>query len=274
MATRRRRRVWPNRAWQSRELGDEWLIAWAFHLLGLAAHIAGRYDEGLARYERALRSRRRLGHLEGIGICLGLMAIIGYRRGEMPLARDLAHDSLLTLHDVGARWVVHNELWVIAALAGASGAHAQAVRLAAARDAFSQLVAITPIPLDEAIIQALTASAEPIPEQSPLNNQRDHPQPTRTRGPAADCSRRHEQGDRASARHPRYHHRAPHHSPVREDRRTWSSGGDRVRASPWSNVISQPALRTSVSLRYRTLTDIQDCRCGLVHGMLWPGRYG
>jgi predicted ATPase/DNA-binding CsgD family transcriptional regulator len=187
----------------AREVGDEWLIAWSFHLLGLAAHIAGRYDEALARYERALRSRRRLGHAEGIGICLQLMGMIAYRRGEMALARGLGCDGLVALRDVGARWVVHNGLVVIAAVAGALGDHEQAVSLLAAGDAFSELVDMAPIPLaetlvhealvvarsalpeasyaaawaagralslDEAIAQALLVSSAPMPEQSPLTN--------------------------------------------------------------------------------------------------------
>ena len=95
--------------------------------------------------------------------------------------------------------MVHNAFVVIAALAGALGEHEQAVRLAAASDTFSLLVDVTPIPLveslnhealaaargalaeatymaawasgralslDEAIAQALMASAAPVPEQS------------------------------------------------------------------------------------------------------------
>jgi tetratricopeptide (TPR) repeat protein len=107
----------------ARELADDWLIAWRHHLLGLAAHIAGRYDEAQAYYERALRSRRQLGHVEGIGICLSLLAMIAYRRTELTLARGLAHESLLTLRELGARWVVQNPLVTVAAIAGALGAH-------------------------------------------------------------------------------------------------------------------------------------------------------
>ena len=151
----------------ARELGDEWLIAWALHLLGLAAHIDGRYDEAQARYERALRSRRQLGHVEGIGICLSLLAMIAYRRGELALARGLAHESLLTLRDLGARWVVQNPLVTIAAVAGALGAHEQAVGLAAASDTFGQLADVTPIPLAETIIhEALAAARSALPEAS------------------------------------------------------------------------------------------------------------
>jgi DNA-binding CsgD family transcriptional regulator len=93
--------------------------------------------------------------------------MIAYRRTELALARELAHESLLTLRDLGARWVVQNPLVTIAAVAGAVGAHELAVRLAAASDTFSQLVDVTPIPLAETLVhEALAAARSALPEAS------------------------------------------------------------------------------------------------------------
>jgi hypothetical protein len=90
--------------------------------------------------------------VEGIGICLSLLAMIAYRRTELALARGLAHESLLTVRELGARWVVQNQLVTVAAIAGALGAHEQAVSLMAASHTFSKLVDVTPIPLAETFI--------------------------------------------------------------------------------------------------------------------------
>jgi non-specific serine/threonine protein kinase len=143
----------------SRELGDDWLIAWALHLLGLAAHIAGDYANARGSYDAALEIRRQLGYAEGIGICLNLLAIVAYRQHDLARAQALAHESLVTLRDLGARWTVHNPLVTIAAVAAATGRSVVAVRLSAAIDVFSQLVDVTPIPLAEDMLDdALTAA--------------------------------------------------------------------------------------------------------------------
>jgi non-specific serine/threonine protein kinase len=143
----------------ARTLGDDWLVAWALHLLGLAAHIAARYAEARTYYEEALSIRRRLGYVEGIGICLNLLAMLAYRQHELTRARALAHESLATLRDLGARWTVHNPLVAVAVVANALGKPEQAIRLAAATDAFSQVVDVTPIPLAETMLREALAAA-------------------------------------------------------------------------------------------------------------------
>ena len=145
----------------ARGLGDDWLVAWALHLLGLAAHIAERYAEARAYYEQALSIRRRLGHIEGIGICLVLLAMVAYRQNDLTSARALVHESLVTLCDLGARWTIHNPLVMVAVVAGALGKPEQAVRLAAASEAFSQLVDVAPIPLAETMLSEALAAARP-----------------------------------------------------------------------------------------------------------------
>ncbi len=144
------------------ELSDDWLVAWALHLLGLAAHIAARYAEARDYYERSLSIRRRLGYVEGIGICLNLLAMVAYRQADLATARRLAHESLMTLRDLGARWTIHNPLVTIAVISGAMGKSEQAVRLAAATEAFSQLVDVTPIPLAETILGEALAAARSV----------------------------------------------------------------------------------------------------------------
>jgi non-specific serine/threonine protein kinase len=140
------------------EIDDPWLIAWALHLLGLAAHIAASYTEARAYYEEALAIRRQLGYLEGIGICLNLLAMVAYRQGELTAARALAHESLVDLRDCGARWTVHNPLVTLTVVAAAAGQAEQAVRLAAATQAFSELVDVSPIPLAESILRDALAA--------------------------------------------------------------------------------------------------------------------
>jgi non-specific serine/threonine protein kinase len=142
----------------ARQVGDAWLIAWALHLLGLAAHIASNYAEARAYYEEALAIRRQLGYLEGIGICLNLLAMVAYRQGELSAARALAHESLVDLRDVGARWTVHNPLVTLTVVAAAAGQAEQAVRLAAASEAFSELVDVSPIPLAETMLSDALAT--------------------------------------------------------------------------------------------------------------------
>jgi non-specific serine/threonine protein kinase len=142
----------------AREIGDPWLLAWALHLRGLAAHIATSYAEARACYEEALAIRRQLGYLEGIGICLNLLAMVAYRLGEVPAARALAHESLVDLRDCGARWTVHNPLVTLTVVAAAEGQAEQAVRLAAATQAFSELVDVSPIPLAETMLRDALAA--------------------------------------------------------------------------------------------------------------------
>jgi non-specific serine/threonine protein kinase len=142
----------------ARETGDPWLIAWALHLLGLAAHIAACYAEARVYYEEALAIRRQLGYLEGIGICLNLLAMVAYRQGEVLAARALAHESLVELRDCGARWTVHNPLVTLTVVAAAEGQAEQAVRLAAATQAFSELVDVSPIPLAETMLRDALAA--------------------------------------------------------------------------------------------------------------------
>src|SRR5207244_13047919 len=69
---------------------------------------------------------------------------------------------ILTLRDLGARWTIHNPLVTIAVISGAMGKPEQAVRLAAATEAFSQVVDVTPIPLAETILGEALAAARSV----------------------------------------------------------------------------------------------------------------
>ena len=71
------------RAWRGRGVGDEWLIAWALHLLGMAAYIEADYPTARAYYERSLAIRRELGFQEGDGILLMLLGIVAVRQGDL-----------------------------------------------------------------------------------------------------------------------------------------------------------------------------------------------
>ena len=71
------------------EVGDPWLIAWALHLLGLAAYIAADYPTARAYYSRSLAIRRELGYQEGIGILLMLLGVVAVRLGDFDRAHQL-----------------------------------------------------------------------------------------------------------------------------------------------------------------------------------------
>jgi DNA-binding CsgD family transcriptional regulator len=88
--------------------------------------------------------------------------MVAYRQADLATARRLAHESLMTLRDLGARWTIHNPLVTIAVISGAMGKPEQAVRLAAATEAFSQLVDVTPIPLAETILGEALAAARSV----------------------------------------------------------------------------------------------------------------
>jgi hypothetical protein len=75
-------------------------MAWALHLLGLAAHIAGEYPAVLAHYEQALAIWQDLGHAEGIGVCFNVVGFTACRQGDYATALAHARNGVRALREV------------------------------------------------------------------------------------------------------------------------------------------------------------------------------
>jgi DNA-binding CsgD family transcriptional regulator len=134
-----------------REVGDDWLVGWALHLLALAAHIAGDYPHARALYEESIAVRQPLGYLEGIGICWSLLALLTYSEGDYHAARGFVRESLGALPEV-ALYPIPTVLATATSIAARLGQPRRAARLAGATAAFSESVDIVPIPLAEPIL--------------------------------------------------------------------------------------------------------------------------
>src|SRR4029079_1295200 len=118
----------------ARALPDEWLIAWALHLLGLAAHIGDDFPTARRYYDEVLTIRRRLGCQEGIGMCAFLLGLVEYRLGDYAASHALTREGLLIFHGLGAKWTVQNTLGSLACLAALTQPRL-AIRLAGATQA-------------------------------------------------------------------------------------------------------------------------------------------
>lgn len=133
----------------AQEIHDEWLVAWAFHLIGLAAHIGGDFASARHAYQASLDIREEIGYPEGTGTVVGLLGMLTLREGDHETALELFHESLLTLRDLGARWLVINMVANIVAIAAEFGELHRAVVLAGFVSATSTAIGATPIPIAE-----------------------------------------------------------------------------------------------------------------------------
>src|SRR6185437_15400580 len=118
-------------------VGDGWLIAWALHLLGLAAHITADYPTARDQYARSLAIRRELGYQEGISILLHLLGVVAVREGELGRAHALFREGLAAAQSVHGPWGMAMPLAGFAYLAAALGQPLRAARLGAAAAARS-----------------------------------------------------------------------------------------------------------------------------------------
>jgi non-specific serine/threonine protein kinase len=133
------------------EVGDDWLIAWAVHLLGLAAHIAADYPVARAYYARSLAIRRELGYQEGVGVVLALLGAVALREGELGQARALYREALAVMRAVFGPWGLAPLLAGFSRLAAAQGQSIRAVRLGAFAAGLSEAYHMPLIPLIEAL---------------------------------------------------------------------------------------------------------------------------
>ena len=140
-------------AWQSPEdCDDAWLTAWALHLLGLSAYIAGEYQTAVAYYDRCLVIRRELGHLEGLLIALHLKGVAMYRLGRLAESLQLTREALQVARELNSTWFYTCLLPIFAGLA-AENQPQRAARLGGVVTAMSESAQTLPIPITEAYIR-------------------------------------------------------------------------------------------------------------------------
>jgi hypothetical protein len=118
--------------------GDPWLIAWALHLLGLAAYIAADYPTARAYYMLSLAIRRELGYQEGIGILLLLLGVVAVRLADFSQAHQLYREGVAVVRDVHGPWGLRMPLAGFAHIAALKAEPRRAVRFGSAAAAQTQ----------------------------------------------------------------------------------------------------------------------------------------
>jgi hypothetical protein len=131
----------------ARELEDDWLVAWALHLLALAAYIADDYQASRHYFEESLIIRRRLHFREGIGLIESLIAMIDYHEGHYAAARTRLIASLEVQRGLDSGWIIGNVVASLATLAAAVGQPERAARLSGTLAELSEAVGLHPIPI-------------------------------------------------------------------------------------------------------------------------------
>jgi predicted ATPase/class 3 adenylate cyclase/DNA-binding CsgD family transcriptional regulator len=140
----------------ARDAESPWLEAWAIHLLGLSAHISGDFDQALQYYEDALRIRTEIGFVEGVTICLLLMALAKYRQGRLREALADLRNGLEEVRGLVGFWSIGTGLAYAAAVAAALDQTERATRLLGAMQAMSNLTGAMPIPMADVLINETT----------------------------------------------------------------------------------------------------------------------
>jgi DNA-binding CsgD family transcriptional regulator len=133
-------------------IDDRWLIAWAVHLLALAAHIASDDTVAWALYEQSLTIRRGLGHQEGIAMLLLCMGELAHRQRDLTRALRLYRESLGVAQALNSPWFLLSVLAPFASLA-AEHQPERAARLSGATAAMSESSHSVPVPLAEVLFE-------------------------------------------------------------------------------------------------------------------------
>jgi non-specific serine/threonine protein kinase len=147
------------------QVGDRWLMAWALHLLGLAAQIAADYPTARAYYAQSLAIRHELGYEEGIAILRALLGIIELREGNLVEAHVLFRQNLETMHELTGGALSNITLATFAGLAAVQGQYVRAVRLAGAIARLSEVIHLPPVPaIGSLLIEQLARAREALGE--------------------------------------------------------------------------------------------------------------
>ncbi len=143
----------------AREDGDPWLVAHPIHLLGLAAHVDGDYSTARSFYQESLAIRREIGAQDWICTGLMLMGMAAHSQGDYARARSEYQESLILAGELGSGMHVAHVLAGFAALAAAENQPERAVRLASAALAIVGVAGMTPIPLNQKLLDEALDSA-------------------------------------------------------------------------------------------------------------------
>ena len=238
-------------------LDDRWLIAWALHLLALAAYIAGDDARAHAYYEETLSIRRELGHLEGLVIVLHLKGMVHQRAGDLPAALALYREALDHALQLNSAWFFRCVLPLFASIA-AERQPEIAARLGGAVTVMSESAHTLPIPITEAhFTEGVQVARRKLGEaafeaawaqgrgmsldtrhcgsaRSRGRGRRTRwlpcpPDAGRGRSLAPSGERAHDARDRGRAGCRRVDGRSPHHPHLSEDRASRPGRGSRVR---------------------------------------------
>jgi non-specific serine/threonine protein kinase len=131
---------------------DPWLIAWAMHLQGLAAHLRRDYAAADTLYQRSFALRSRLGHREALGILSQLMGISAHRQGDFLKASTLYREHLAAGRELGSSFHTSNVLGQFGTLAAHLGQPVRAAHLIGASAVFHESSRTRAIPLTEALV--------------------------------------------------------------------------------------------------------------------------
>jgi non-specific serine/threonine protein kinase len=151
----------------AQELGDDWLIAYALHLLGLAAHLMADYAKAGAYYEQSLALRERLGELVVAGAVRRLAGLVALRQGDYARAHRLWIEGLNHTRELGNHYYAGLAMTNFACLAAAQGEWERAVRFAGAGESLLATADTVPIPLYQvAVTEALDAARAALAEEA------------------------------------------------------------------------------------------------------------
>jgi len=169
----------------ARELGDDWMAAWALTFQGLQAIAQRDLDAAAERFDAALGLRQRLDDLFGLAWARYGLASVARLRGQRALARQLFTDALRTFRALGGRPMVAA---ILDGLAGAAErwyeAGGSAVEFLQHGDAHDWLATVRAL-LGEAGAAELWASGRAMPLHAALEAALALSAPSAARGSGA-----------------------------------------------------------------------------------------
>jgi len=143
----------------SRAIGDDWVAGWCLHLLGRTAHMRGEYTTARAFYGQSLAVRQEVGDRDGSAIVLGLLGMLSFHEQKYEDAGALLRRAVRLSNELQYGWNTANTLATFACIALATGQPARAVRLGAAAEAWTRMLAVTLVPDHRMSLDAALARA-------------------------------------------------------------------------------------------------------------------
>ena len=101
----------------------------AFHVLGVAAQMRGKFDEARVFMNRRIAVARELGHLSSVAMEASNLSVVERQAGNLQLATELAQEALQLAERRGDEWMVPYQLSSLASIAAARNEFARAAKL-------------------------------------------------------------------------------------------------------------------------------------------------